>query len=92
MKYEVCYMDSRMFILVMLYRTEQDYYKDRPAEIYVITQRRNLNLALQRLELLKMKYKEAKIELVIDKRGKDMVTPILNTCYNAKEVVSPRIW
>jgi len=81
-----------MFTVIALYRTEQDYYKDKPETVYLITTRRNLDLAKQKIEILKMKYREANVELVIDKRGKDTVTQILNMCYSAKQVVGPSLW
>ena len=90
--YEVCYMDSLLFTIIALYRTEQDYNMDRPEVIYVITARRYLKQAQQRVELIKMKYKDSRVELLIDKRGKDVITPILNICYEARRVVSPSIW
>jgi hypothetical protein len=34
----------------------------------------------------------SRVELLIDRRGKDVITPVLNLCYEAKRVVSPRIW
>jgi mannose-1-phosphate guanylyltransferase len=92
MSYEVCYMSSRLFLLVALYRTEQDYIKDNPAEIYVITARRYLKRAQQHLELLRKKYKDSKVELVIEKRGKDMAAPIIDKCFNAKEIARPSLW
>jgi mannose-1-phosphate guanylyltransferase len=88
----VCYMNSRQFLLIILYRTEQEYIKDKPSEIYVITARRYLKRAEQHMELLKMRYKNARVELVIEKRGKDIATPILEKCFNAKEVVSRSLW
>jgi hypothetical protein len=92
MEYEVCYVDSLLFTVISLYRTEQDYEKGKPAEIYLITTRRNLDVAERRFQILKMKYREAKVELLIDKRGKDTMTPILDKCYNAKKVISPSLW
>ena len=85
-------MNSLLFTIIALYRTEQDYDKDRPEIIYLITKRRYLKEAQTRLELLKMKYKDSRVELVIDKRGKDLVNQILDKCYEAKRVVSPSIW
>jgi len=91
-EYEVCYMDSYLFTVIALYRTQQDYNMDRPEVIYVITKRRYLKQAQQRVELIKMKYKDSRVELLIDKRGKDVITPILTKCFEAKRVVSPSIW
>jgi mannose-1-phosphate guanylyltransferase len=92
MSYEVCYMRSRLFTVIVLYKTEQDYDKDRPAEVYVITARRYLKQAEQHLELLKMRYRNARVELVVEKRGKDIAAPIIEKCFNAKEVASPSYW
>jgi hypothetical protein len=78
--------------IIALYRTEQDYNMDRPEAIYVITKRRYLKDAQRRVMLIKMKYKGVKVELLIDKRGKDVITPILNLCYGARRIVSPSIW
>jgi hypothetical protein len=92
MRYEVCYMDSFLFTIIALYRTEQDYERDRPETIYIITKRRYLKEALQRMEIIKMKYSNSRVELIIDKRGKDLVTPILDICYNAKRITSSSYW
>jgi hypothetical protein len=92
MTYEVCYMDSLLITVVALYKTEQDYNMDRPEIIYIITKRRYLKEAERRMELIKMKYKDSKVELVVEKRGKDVATPILDKCFEAKRVVSPSIW
>jgi len=91
-EYEVCYMDSHLFTVIALYRTQQDYNMDRPEVIYVITKRRYLKEAKQRVELIKMKYKGVKVELLIDRRGKDVITPVLNLCFEARRVESPSIW
>jgi hypothetical protein len=85
-------MNSWLFTVIALYRTEQDYNMDRPEAIYVITKRRYLKEAERRVEIIKMKYKNSKVELVIDRRGKDLVTPVLNKCFEAKRVVSPSLW
>ena len=91
-EYEVCYMDSHLFTVIALYRTQQDYNMDRPEVIYVITKRRYLKEAQRRIMLIKMKYKDVKVELLIDKRGKDVITPVLNLCFEARRVESPSIW
>jgi hypothetical protein len=85
-------MNSMLFTVIALYRTEQDYNMDRPEAIYVITARRYLKQAQQRVELIRMRYKGVKVELLIDRRGKDVITPILNLCYGAKRIESPSIW
>jgi hypothetical protein len=90
--YEVCYMDSHLFTVVALYKTEEDYNKDRPEAIYVITKRRYLKEAERRVEIIKMKYKDSKVELIVEKRGKDLAAPILDKCLESKRVVSPSLW
>jgi hypothetical protein len=81
-----------LITVIALYRTEEDYNKDRPEVIYIITKRRYLKEAERRVEIIKMKYKDSRVELVVEKRGKDLATPILDKCLEARRVVSPSIW
>jgi hypothetical protein len=88
MKYEACYVNSLQFLTIMLYRTLNDYYKDRPATIYIITPVRKRKLALNRARVIERKYPHAEVKVLYEGKDKEKIETILDKCINARKVES----
>jgi hypothetical protein len=88
MKYEACYISSLQFLTLMFYKTLSDYYKDRPAVIYIITPRRRRRVALNRARVIERKYPHAEVKVLYEGKDKEKIDTILDKCINARKVES----
>jgi hypothetical protein len=88
MKYEACFISSLQFLIIMFYKTLSDYYKDRPAVIYVITPRRKRKTAINRARVIERKYPHAEVKVLYEGKDEDEINNIIDKCMNARKVES----
>jgi hypothetical protein len=92
MGYEVCSTNSFRLLELVLYRTKEDYDKDRPATIYVIASKEHMVTAKARAEAYRLKYKEAEVKVLVEGKNKKEIKVALNNCMKAKVVKNPGAW
>ena len=85
-------MSSLGLLILVFYKTEQEYYKDRPAVIYVIAPRRSKKEALDKARILEKKHPQVEIKILYEGKDKDRIDQLLDLCLESKRVVSPSIW
>jgi predicted metal-dependent TIM-barrel fold hydrolase len=92
MEYEVCYMNSLGLLTIVFYKTLKDYDSDKPAVIYIITQRRNKKEALNKARILERRYPNTEIKILIEGKDKEEIDKVIDECLEASKTLSPSIW
>jgi predicted transcriptional regulator of viral defense system len=85
-------MSSLQLLIIIFYKTLQDYDSNRPAAIYVITPRRNHKLAIEKARILENKYKGVEVKILIEGKHKEEIDKVINLCLEASKILSPSIW
>jgi predicted metal-dependent TIM-barrel fold hydrolase len=85
-------MNSLGLLTIVFYKTQEDYDKDRPAAIYIITPRRNQKLAIDRARIVESRYKHVQVKILIEHKHKQEIENIINKCLEAPKTVSPSVW
>jgi hypothetical protein len=91
-EYEVCYMNSLGFLTIMLYKKLKDYESDKPAKIYIITPRRNKDIALNTARIIETRYPNVEIRVLYEDKHKEKIDKLINICLEARKLLSPSVW
>jgi hypothetical protein len=85
-------MSSIGLLTIVFYKTLEDYDSEKPAAIYIITQRRNKKLALEKARILERRFPEIEIRILYEGKDKDKIDKVLDLCVESSKVLSPSYW
>jgi hypothetical protein len=85
-------MNSLGLLTIVLYKKLKDYESDKPAKIYIITPRRNKDIALTTARMIETRYQNVEIRVLYEDKHKQKIDKIINICLEASKMLSPSVW